>query len=161
MRGETTIDYQTTSSYKKHIKPLVDKGEMVPLMTWGVQKGNKIVRDPNFPNLPCFTEVYEKVTGKKPSGAEFQAWSAMFAAGFTTQKFLVLPKGTKGSVIKTWQKAAEGIVADKAAMKVLNKKLGTYPHYIGNKDLKVALKNASTMKGSTYKYLKNWLASKK
>jgi len=65
MRGETTIDYQTTSSYKKHIKPLVDKGEMVPLMTWGVQKGNKIVRDPNFPNLPCFTEVYEKVTGKK------------------------------------------------------------------------------------------------
>ena len=161
MRGETTIDYQTTSSYKKHIKPLVDKGEMVPLMTWGVQKGKKIVRDPNFPNLPCFTEVYEKVTGKKPSGAEFQAWSAMFAAGFTTQKFLVLPKGTKGSVVKTWQKAAEGIVADKAAMKVLNKKLGTYPHYIGNKDLKVALKNASTMKGSTYKYLKNWLASKK
>ena len=42
MRGETTIDYQTTSSYKKHIKP-VDKGEMVPLMTWSA-KGNKIVR---------------------------------------------------------------------------------------------------------------------
>jgi len=161
MRGETTIDYQTSSSYNKHIKPLVDKGEMVALMSWGVQKGNKIVRDPNYPNLPSFTEVYEKVTGKKPSGKEFQAWSAMFSAGFTTQKFLVLPKGTKKSVIKTWQKAAAGIVANPATMKVLNGKLGKYPHFIGDKDLKVALKKASTMNGSTYSFLKDWLASKK
>ena len=29
LRGETTIDYQTTASYLKHVKPLVEKGEMV------------------------------------------------------------------------------------------------------------------------------------
>jgi hypothetical protein len=46
-------------------------------------------------------------------------------------------------------------------MKVLNKKLGTYPQVTGSKDLKVALKNASSMKGSTYNFLKGWLSSKK
>src|SRR3546814_1950142 len=30
MRGETTIDYQTTPAYLKHVVPLVDDGTMVP-----------------------------------------------------------------------------------------------------------------------------------
>ena len=48
---------------------------MVPLMTWGALDGNKVVRDPNFPDLPSFPEVYEKVTGKKFKGTEAKAWT--------------------------------------------------------------------------------------
>ena len=63
IRGETTIDYQTTASYLKHVKPLVEKGEMVAVMTWGAPIDGKVARDPNFPDLPSFPEVYEAVTG--------------------------------------------------------------------------------------------------
>ena len=49
----------------------------------------------------------------------------MFAAGFTTHSLCYL-KVLKEVSLRL-AKAAEGIVADKAAMKVLNKKLGTYP----------------------------------
>ena len=70
LRGETTIDYQTTASYLKHVKPLVEKGEMVAVMTWGAPSGGEVSRDPNFPDLPAFPEVYEAVTGNKFKGTE-------------------------------------------------------------------------------------------
>src|SRR3546814_975124 len=47
MRGETTIDYQTTPAYLKHIVPLVEEGTMVPLFTFGALDANgEIGRDP-------------------------------------------------------------------------------------------------------------------
>src|SRR3546814_12936964 len=47
MRGETTIDYQTTPAYLKHVVPLVDDGPMVPLFTFGALNADgAIVRDP-------------------------------------------------------------------------------------------------------------------
>src|SRR3546814_7682207 len=53
MRGETTIDYQTTPAYLKHIVPLVEEGTMVPLFTFGALDANgEIGRDPTLPDLP-------------------------------------------------------------------------------------------------------------
>ena len=35
-QGEVSIDYQTTTAYIKNVRPLVEQGLAVPLMTWGV-----------------------------------------------------------------------------------------------------------------------------
>jgi tripartite-type tricarboxylate transporter receptor subunit TctC len=159
LRGETTIDYQTTASYLKHVKPLVEKGEMVPLMTWGALKDGKVVRDPNFPNLPSFPEVYEKVTGKKFKGTEAKAWTALFTAGFATQKYIMLPKSASGAVKKAWTKAAANIVNDPSAMKVINTKLGKYDQVTG-KALKPALKKATSIDSASNKFLQAWKSKK-
>src|SRR3546814_789006 len=79
MRGETTIDYQTTPAYLKHVVPLVDDGTMVPLFTFGALNADgEIVRDPTLPDLPSFPEVSEAVHGKQPSGP---AWELGGASG--------------------------------------------------------------------------------
>src|SRR3546814_11885401 len=66
MRGETTIDYQTTPAYLKHIVPLVEEGTMVPLFTFGALDANgEIGRDPTLPDLPRSPEAYENVPGKQ------------------------------------------------------------------------------------------------
>ena len=73
-RGETNIDYQTSSSYLKKVVPLVEEGGAVPIMTWGaLDDAGNLVRDPTFPDLPHFAEVYEMVHGKAPSGSAFDA----------------------------------------------------------------------------------------
>ena len=158
-RGEATLDYQTTAAYLKSVKPLVDKGERVALMSWGALENGKVVRDPNFPDIPAFPEVYESVTGKKFKGTEAKSWTALFLSGFGTQKYIMLPKGAKRDVVKAWQSAAEAIVNDPAAMKVINKKLGKYDQVTG-KALKPALKKATTIDSASNKYLQAWKSTK-
>ena len=65
MTGETSIDYQTSAAYLSKVTPLVKEGSALPIMSWGAldDKGN-LVRDPNFPDLPHFAEVYEQVHGR-------------------------------------------------------------------------------------------------
>ena len=158
LRGETTIDYQTTASYLKHVKPLVDNGEMVPLMTWGSVINGQIKRDPNFPNLPSFSEVYDKVIKNKNKEA-FDAWQVLFNAGFATQKFIVLPKSASDNVVTAWIKASGQIVNDFDTMKIINKKLGKYDQIIGE-NLIFALRKASTLDEPAYIYLSSWMDTK-
>lgn len=158
LRGETTIDYQTTASYLKHVKPLVEKGEMVPLMTWGSVINGQIKRDPNFPNLPSFSEVYDKVIKNKNKEA-FDAWQVLFNAGFATQKFIVLPKSASDNVVTAWIKASGQIVNDLDTMKIINKKLGKYDQIIGE-NLIFALRKASTLDEPAYIYLSSWMDTK-
>ena len=160
LRGETTIDYQTTASYLKHVKPLVEKGEMVAVMTWGAPIDGKVARDPNFPDLPSFPEVYEAVTGNKFKGTEAKSWTALFYAGFATQKYVMLPKSAKRDVVKAWQDAAAAIVNDPEAMKVLNKKLGKYDQVTGSKNLKSSLKKATSVDSKSEKFLQEWKNTK-
>ena len=158
LRGETTIDYQTTASYLKHVKPLVDNGEMVPLMTWGSVINGQIKRDPNFPNLPSFSEVYDKVIKNKNKEA-FDAWQVLFNAGFATQKFIVLPKSASDNVVTAWIKASGQIVNDLDTMNIINKKLGKYDQIIGE-NLIFALRKASTLDEPAYIYLSSWMDTK-
>ena len=158
LRGETTIDYQTTASYLKHVKPLVDNGEMVPLMTWGSVINGQIKRDPNFPDLPSFSEVYDKVIKNKNKEA-FDAWQVLFNAGFATQKFIVLPKSASDNVVTAWINASGQIVNDLDTMKIINKKLGKYDQIIGE-NLIFALRKASTLDEPAYIYLSSWMDTK-
>ena len=103
-RGETTIDYQTTSAYLKSSVPLVKEGKAIPLFSWGaIDESGKLVRDPTFPDLPHFEEAYEIVHGKKPSGIEWDATKAFLIAGFPAQKLMLLPKGTPDDIVEAYR----------------------------------------------------------
>lgn len=112
-RGETNIDYQTSSAYLQNVMPLVEEGSAVPLFTWGAldEEGN-IVRDPTFPDLPSYVEAYEMVNGEPPSGPEFQAYKGFFVAGFPAQKMVFLPQGTDQAIIDAYKQAFVDIQND-------------------------------------------------
>lgn len=126
-RGEATIDYQTSAAYIKNSLPLVKEGKAVPLFSWGVTNDNgDIVRDPAFADLPHIGEAIKMVTGKEPSGAEWEAFKAFLIAGFPAQKLLVLPKGTSREIVETYREAIRKMIKDPDYQSGKDKVLGGY-----------------------------------
>ena len=126
-RGETNVDYQTSSGYLKNVTPLVEDGSAVPLFSWGaLDDQGDIVRDPTFPDLPSFVEAYEAIHGEAPSGPEFDAYKAFFVAGFPAQKMVFLPEGTDEAIIDAYKQAFEDIKADPEFQENKGAVLGDY-----------------------------------
>ncbi len=158
-RGETTIDYQTSSSYIKNVQPAVDKGEAIALFSFGaIDSKEKIVRDSTFPDLPSFVEVYEMINGKKPSGPAFNAWKSFFVAGFPGQKMVFLPKKTSGKIVNAYTKAFNNVINAPGFTEKKNKALGTYTQVTG-KNARNLLKQAINVNSKSKKWVKNWLNS--
>ena len=131
-RGESNIDYQTSSAYIASVMPLVASGRAVPLFSWGVldEDGN-LARDPTFPDLPHIGEVVERASGKKPRGLEWDTLLAFITAGFAAQKFVVLPKGTSQDIVATYTEAFRKMQADPEFKASKDKVLGLYPQATG------------------------------
>lgn len=131
-RGETNIDYQTSSAYIKNTQPLVDAGTAVPLFSWGAldEDGNP-VRDATFPDLPHFGEAYEMMTGKAPEGPDYDAYFAFFTAGFPAQKMVFLPKGTPDDIVDAYQAAVTAMTSDPEYRAAKVAVLGTYEQVTG------------------------------
>lgn len=137
-RGEVNIDYQTTSAYNSEVVPMIEKGDAVPLMSFGqIDESGKVVRDPNLPDLPTVEEVYKQLNGKDPSGAQYDAYKAFLAAGYPYQKGLWVNADTPDSIVETFWAAADKLKEDAEFTKQGEKVLGGYPLYSGRavKDL--------------------------
>ncbi|MDT8343995.1 MAG: tripartite tricarboxylate transporter substrate-binding protein [Thermohalobaculum sp.] len=131
-RGETNIDYQTSSAYLKNVMPLVEAGTAVPLFSWGaLDDDGNLVRDPTFPDLPHFGEAYEMVTGQAPSGPEYDAYFAFFTAGFPAQKMVFLPKDTPQEIVDAYQAAVTSMKQDPDYQASKEAVLGTYEQVTG------------------------------
>lgn len=155
--GETTIDYQTSSSYLKNVAPRAAEGKVVPMMTWGaLGANNEIVRDPTFPEIPTFKEVCDATDGCETSGPAWEAWKAFFIAGFPSQKLAFLPQGTPQDVVDAYTEAFAKIQARSDFAKISAKRLGKYPMYVGS-DSEKALAGAITVSDSAKSYVKGWL----
>ncbi|MBL6841057.1 tricarboxylate transporter [bacterium] len=159
-RGETTIDYQTTSSYKSKVTPMVKEGKAVPLFTWGVVNSSGVIeRDPTFPNLPHWAEYYESVQGKKPSGPAFRVWKAFLTAGFSSQKMVFLPTGTDPAIVKAYRDAFVKVTKSDEFKKTRNKRLGVYNQVTGS-GVEGILKAAMIVPADDLKWLKNFVTTK-
>ena len=159
-RGETNIDYQTSSSYLKKVVPLVEEGGAIPIMTWGaLDDSGNLVRDPTFPDLPHFAEVYEMVHGKTPSGAAFDAWKAFFTAGFAAQKMIFLPGGTSAEIVEAWRDAAAKTVGAADFREKSELVLGIYPQATGEAAV-TRMKLAVDVAPEAKEFVKNWLTEK-
>ncbi|MDJ0934817.1 MAG: tripartite tricarboxylate transporter substrate-binding protein [Kiloniellales bacterium] len=131
-RGETNLDHQTSAAFIKKVKPLADAGKAVALMTWGaVDTKGEIVRDPTFPDLPSFKEVYTQIKGEAPSGPAWEAWKSFMIAGYAAQKMIFLPKDTPDEVLAAWRDAAEKTISAPDFHEKSAKVLGLYPQKAG------------------------------
>lgn len=156
-RGEVNIDYQTSSAFLGKVTPLVEEGKAVPIMSWGaIDDNGAIVRDPTFPDIPTFKEVYTQIKGEKPSGDAWDAWKAFFVAGFPAQKMVFLPKGTSPEIIDAYTQAFKSITERPDFRKISVKRLGVYPQSTG-KAAKIKLVQGTKVPESAKTWVKNWL----
>ena len=160
LRGETNIDYQTSASYLKNVVPTIKEGKTIPLFSWGtLDNKGQLQRDPTFPNLPHFGEVYEKVYGKAPSGEAFNAWKTFFAAGFSAQKMVFLPKNTSQDIIDTYSKAFTKVIKAADFKEKSKDLLGIYTQTTG-KDAQDLKQIATNVNLKDKQWIKNWLSEK-
>ena len=155
-RGEVLIDYQTSSAYLKNVVPLVESGEAIPLFSFGaLNEEGALIRDPSFPDLPHFGEVYEQV-GHSRSGIEWDTWFAFMAAGFGGMKLLLTPNETPQEIILEYQKAITAMKKDPDYLARKVQALGYYEQSIGAQAQKIF--DLATNVGEAEKqFMKNWL----
>ncbi len=133
-RGEVKIDYQTSSAYLKNVIPLVEAGEAIPLWSWGIlDEEGSLIRDPSFPDLPHFGEVYEIMHGRKGEGIAFDAWFATMAAGFGGMKLLLVPNETPAEIVALYQQAFRDMKRDPEYIARKEGAIGLYNQEVGAK----------------------------
>lgn len=156
-RGETPIDYQTTSAFNAQVMPLVREGKAVPLWSWGALNAQgELVRDPNFPDLPHFAEFATAALGAPPSGPAWEAWRTLFVAGFAAQKFVVLPKETPAAILDTYRAAFARTLADPEYKEKRGAVIGEYDEVTGEACNR-AYAAATTMSDTTRGWVRDWL----
>ncbi|WP_035024234.1 Bug family tripartite tricarboxylate transporter substrate binding protein [Enterovibrio calviensis] len=159
-RGEVNIDSQTSSSYLKKVTPLVGEGKAIPLFSFGILGDDgELQRDPNFPDLPHFAEVYAMANPDKSAEQGFEVWKAFFAAGFAAQKMIFLPKGVSPEVLATWRQSATALVSQPDFKAKSDKVLGDYPQLTGD-NAQAALKTALSLDETNRNWVRNWLTEK-
>lgn len=157
-RGETNIDYQTSSAYLTNTMPLVEAGDAVPLFSWGVLNDEgEIVRDPTFPDLPTFKEAYTQLKGEEPSGPAWDAWKAFYGAGFAAQKMMVVPDGTPDDVVEAYQEAVQQMKEDSDYDARKESVLGTYEQVTG-KQAYALYEVATQVDPDAKAWVRNWLS---
>jgi tripartite-type tricarboxylate transporter receptor subunit TctC len=156
-RGEFNINYDTTPGYLKNAMQLVRAGKAVPLFALGVldEKGN-LVRDPNFPDLPSFAEVYEIMHGKQPSGPAFEAWKAILQMGVMANKSILLPAGTPQPIVEAWRSAVQKTLADPEFEAKAAAVIEGYPQFVGDAARPI-MKDATTLSPEVWEWIKNFL----
>jgi len=159
-RGEAGIDFQTTSAYLKQVVPLVQEGKAVPLFSFGVldESGN-LQRDPSFPDMPHFGEVYETVHGRKPSGPAFEAYKSFLQAGFGAQKALFVPKETPKEIVDAYTQAIERLLNNAEFRKTVDEELGKYEQYTGERTTNL-VRQATTVAPEAKQWIKDWLTKR-
>lgn len=181
-RQDSHLDFQTSSAYMKHVQPLVEKGVAFPLFTLGVlnESGN-LVRDPQFPNIPTFEELYwhqQAQTESTPatraknvktpiktnsrdqtSKRDPQRLATFKYVGFIAQKLLVLPKETPQPIIDTYHHAIEAMLADPEYIKAKPAALGSYQQLTGDTATKM-YQRATAFPPEHKRELREWLMDK-
>jgi tripartite-type tricarboxylate transporter receptor subunit TctC len=159
-RGEFNISYDTTPGYLKNASQLVKAGKAVPLFALGVldEKGN-LVRDPNFPDLPSFTEVYEVMHGKRPSGPAYEAWKAILQMSVMANKSILLPANTPKPILDAWRAAVRKTLDDPEFEAKAAAVIEGYPQFIGEAARPI-MNDATTVKPEVWEWIKNFLKTR-
>jgi len=158
MRGEVTVNYDSTGAFNQKVLKHAKKGEVVPFMTLGIPQPNgSVIRGNVFPNLPTVLDGYRALNmGKDPSGPIFEAWKNIATMGVSASKGMSLPKGTPDDIHEAWSVAIENILKDKDFIKKGRKIIGPYPIALREDAVKI-YENAVSIKPESRAWMKDWI----
>lgn len=153
LRGEIHLSSHGAANYVKKVKPEIEKGKVVDVMTLGiVNDDGSISRNPLAPDVLTFPEMYEKANGKKLDGADLEAFYSIAAAWAQASKSVLLPEGTPDTIVKAYREAVLKMMDDPEFKEKATKALGPYPLIVGDAARPI-LKKAAIFSDSTKKQL--------
>lgn len=159
-RGEAQLDFQTTSAYINSVQDLINNEKAIPLFSLGIiDDSGEFVRDPAFPDIPTFQEVYQYRFGTLPEGMQYEAYKKFLTAGFSLQKVLLTPNQTPAYIINEINAAIHQMIKDTLFQKDAIGHIGPYQNLTGEAVSK-HLQAAITMSPELQDWVKDWLYTK-
>ncbi len=163
-RGEFTINWDNSLSYLNNRKSFRTSGIAVELFTWGAPDANgnwkdasgKYHRDPTWPNVPTFYEIYEQGTGQKFEGPKARSTLALIRVGTLANKAFLLPNGADKDALAAWRSALSKTMDDPGFLKKKSKILGKFTVTIGEPARK-ALHAAISLSKADRAYVKTYV----
>jgi len=130
IRGDLNGTRENPAAYKKHVEPLVDKGEAITWFHHGLLDvaSGKHSTDPNF-SAPTFETLYKKTWGVEPKGDFYDAYRMVKSWRDTLQKAFWVNRGNpnKQKLID----ALNRMLADPESVAAIEKNVGRYQWLIG------------------------------
>ncbi|WP_238367723.1 hypothetical protein [Mesobacterium pallidum] len=124
-----------------------------------IAPSGEIVRDPNFPDVPTFIELYEQVHGEPLSGPAYEAYYALTSAAITVGKAVVLPSSAPTEVVDAYSAAFEKVIANPEFRAANEKALGGYELYTGA-DARALWGTVTTLSPEARTWLADWYSEK-
>lgn len=156
-RGEFQLSHDSTISYFRNRKHMIDSGLAVPFYTFGnIDETGKITRDPAAPDVPTFNEYYKAVYGKEPSGPGYNALLALMGVSVPLSKSLLLPPGTPKDVVEVWRTAAVKMLNDEEFKIKAKIEIGPYPQLVGDQ-IKKIFEQSLSISPESRKWLANYV----
>lgn len=109
---ELNINWDTTPSVLSSVNELIDSGVAVPVFTPGQVEDGELVRDPVFPDVPHYGEMYEMIHGEAPSGEQHDSIISLTLSGFTLQKVMWLHQDAPQEAIDDLRAGFESMTED-------------------------------------------------
>ena len=130
IRGDLNGTRENPAAYKKHVEPLVDKGEAITWFHHGLLDvaSGKHSTDPNF-SAPTFETLYKQTWGVDPKGDFYDAYRMVKSWRDTLQKAFWVKRGNpnKQKLID----ALNRMLADPESVAAIEKNVGRYQWLIG------------------------------
>ena len=131
IRGDLNGTRENPAAYKKHVEPLVDKGEAITWFHHGLLDvaSGKHSTDPNF-SAPTFETLYKQTWGVEPKGDFYDAYRMVKSWRDTLQKAFWVKRGNpnKQKLID----ALNRMLADPESVAAIEKNVGRYQWLIGS-----------------------------
>lgn len=163
-RGEFTLMFDNSLSYLNNRKGFRESGIATEMFTWGAPDENgkwkdangKYHRDPTWPNVPTFYEVYEESTGQKFDSPAAKGTQSIIRVGTLANKSFLLPKGADKAALEAWWNALRMTMKDPEFLKRKDKILGDFTVTIGPA-AKEALHAAMNLSASERAFVKEYV----
>jgi len=107
--GEINISYD---SLKVELDTVIAEDAILLYSAGILDENGDIARDPTYPDLPHYGEVYQQCNGRALEGVEREAYLAVMVAGFGAQKVMWVKSDVPQEYIDALLEGARGVVAD-------------------------------------------------
>lgn len=154
---ETNLTWLTAPQYSQSAKSEVDKGIAVIMMQSGLLAlDGTMRRSSSWPNIPTVGEVWKELTGKDPSGIEWEACLAMLGYCRTANKPLLFPPGTPQEYVNILIEASSKMIKDPGYQEAAKKAFGGEPTWAGKEAVDI-MKFANSFAGKTRPWLQQFM----
>jgi tripartite-type tricarboxylate transporter receptor subunit TctC len=127
LRGELNMTNDTLSGYRKAVLPMVKEGLVVPMAQEGTIKDGKVIRYPDLPDIPTYTELLVKLKGEGiRQKAEFRALELLLGTR-AIQRGWVYVAGVPNQIFEAMVVAFEKFLKDPEMEKAYEKAVGLKP----------------------------------